>query len=215
MHVSTHIFLLSSACIHNYDRLIWSICEVVLMVNTNGSVITKITLVNFQSFGHKNGNVLMKLSKMWKDLSSHFLEHQRLCNLTMEKSSITRCAYALNSLAIYLLVLHVSQFFAAMVEKWSQQTTVIRSRPRHPQSNGCIERGNGTMKKILQSLMAEEQTREWIKFLPRVQCKMLLALILYPYAYGYRATYIVKIYAYPAIRIASLQSNRLLVRIPR
>lgn len=81
-------------------------------------------------------------------------------------------------------MLYVYQFFDAMVEKWSQQTTVIRSRPRHPQSNGCIERGNGTMKKMLQSLMAEEQTREWVKFIPRVQCKFL-RLILFSYIANY------------------------------
>ena len=86
-------------------------------------------------------------------------------------------------------MLHVHQFFETMVEKWSQQTTVIRSRPRHPQSNGCIEQGNGTMKKMLQSLMAEEQTREWIKFIPRVQCKKFLALILFSYICIWLATY--------------------------
>ena len=50
------------------------------------------------------------------------------------------------------------------------KTTVIRGRPRHPQSNECIEQANGTMKRMLQSLMAEESTREWVKFIPRVQC---------------------------------------------
>ena len=65
-------------------------------------------------------------------------------------------------------MLYVHQFFETMVEKWSQQTTVIRNRPRYPQSNGCIERGNGIMKKMLHSLMADEQTREWTKFIPRV-----------------------------------------------
>ena len=60
-----------------------------------------------------------------------------------------------------------------MVRKWSQQTTVIRGRPRHPQSNGCIEQANGTMKRMLQSLMADESTREWVKFIPRVQCTYL------------------------------------------
>ena len=60
-----------------------------------------------------------------------------------------------------------------MVRKWSQQTTVIKGRPRHPQSNGCIEQANGTMKRMLQSLMADESTREWAKFIPRVQCTVL------------------------------------------
>ena len=72
-------------------------------------------------------------------------------------------------------MLYVHQFFETMVEKWNQQTTVIQSRPRHPQSNGCIERGNGIMKKMLQSLMTDEQTREWIKFIPRVQCNSLFS----------------------------------------
>ena len=45
------------------------------------------------------------------------------------------------------------------------------------------------MKKMLQSLMAEEQTREWIKFIPRVQCKKFLALILFSYICIWLATY--------------------------
>ena len=63
-----------------------------------------------------------------------------------------------------------------MVKRWSQQTTVIRGRPRHPQSNGCIEQANGTMKRMLQSLMAEESTRQWVKYIPRVQCMLGLYL---------------------------------------
>lgn len=55
-----------------------------------------------------------------------------------------------------------------MVKQWCQQTVVIRGRPRHPQSNGCVEQANGTMKRMLQSMMAENQTREWVKFIPRV-----------------------------------------------
>ena len=60
-----------------------------------------------------------------------------------------------------------------MVKQWCQQTVVIRGRPRHPQSNGCVKQANGTMKRMLQSLMAENQTQEWVKFIPRVQCRFI------------------------------------------
>ena len=40
--------LLSTAYNYTYDRLIWLICEVVLMGSTNGLVITKTTSVNSQ-----------------------------------------------------------------------------------------------------------------------------------------------------------------------
>ena len=63
------------------------------------------------------------------------------------------------------------QMFDLMVKQWCQQTVVIRGRPRHPQSNGCVEQANGTMKRMLQSLMAENETQEWVKFIPRIQCK--------------------------------------------
>ena len=60
-----------------------------------------------------------------------------------------------------------------MVKQWCQQTVVIRGRTRHPQSNDCVEQANGTMKRMLQSMMAENQTQEWVKFIPSVQCRFI------------------------------------------
>ena len=39
------------------------------------------------------------------------------------------------------------------------------------------------MKKMLQSLMAEEETNEWIKFIPRIQCKNILTYYIYTFAF--------------------------------
>ncbi|XP_065893763.1 KRAB-A domain-containing protein 2-like [Dysidea avara] len=65
-----------------------------------------------------------------------------------------------------------NEIFHQMVKQWSQQAIVIRGRPRHPQSNGCVEQANGTMKHMLQSLMCQLKTKEWVKLIPRIQFTM-------------------------------------------
>jgi len=80
----------------------------------------------------------------------------------------------------------VKQLFAKIVKQWGQQTILIKGRPRHPQSNGCIEQANGTLKHMLQSMMADDNTRGWVKYLPRVQCKYKLLLsdvLIYTHTY--------------------------------
>jgi len=59
-----------------------------------------------------------------------------------------------------------------MVKQWSQQAIVVRGRPRHPQFNRYVEQANGTTKHMLQSLMCQHKTKEWVKFIPRIQCKL-------------------------------------------
>ncbi|XP_065909687.1 uncharacterized protein [Dysidea avara] len=62
-----------------------------------------------------------------------------------------------------------NELFETIVHEWSQETILIRGRPRHPQSNGCVEKANGVVKHMLTSLMADMKTTEWVQFLPRVQ----------------------------------------------
>ncbi|XP_065903846.1 KRAB-A domain-containing protein 2-like [Dysidea avara] len=62
-----------------------------------------------------------------------------------------------------------NELFEMIVHEWSQETILIRGRPRHPQSNGCVEKANGVVKHMLTSLMADMKTTEWIQFLPRLQ----------------------------------------------
>jgi hypothetical protein len=38
---------------------------------------------------------------------------------------------------------------------------IIRSRPRHPQSNGAVESGNGTLKSRLEGWMMDHQSTKW------------------------------------------------------
>ena len=51
---------------------------------------------------------------------------------------------------------------------------MIKGRPRHPQSNGSIEQGNGTIKRMLSSYMVECDDHKWVKHIPKVQCKYIL-----------------------------------------
>ena len=54
---------------------------------------------------------------------------------------------------------------------------MIKGRPRHPQSQGCVEQGNG-VKQILSSFTAESENNEWVKYIPKVQCKLLCHCIV-------------------------------------
>ena len=39
--------------------------------------------------------------------------------------------------------------------------TLVNGRPRHPQSQGCVERSNGDMKNKIQSWMRDNDTTNW------------------------------------------------------
>ena len=52
-----------------------------------------------------------------------------------------------------------------------REITCIRSRPRHPHSQGKIERSHGTLKLILlYNLLMEESGTNWAKQLPQYEC---------------------------------------------
>lgn len=49
---------------------------------------------------------------------------------------------------------------------------LINGRPRHPQSQGSVERSNGTMKKKLNSWLRDNNTQNWTRGLMFVQWSM-------------------------------------------
>nr|XP_045590715.1 KRAB-A domain-containing protein 2-like [Procambarus clarkii] len=65
------------------------------------------------------------------------------------------------------------EFVAAVIhqlrtELWPK-LILINGKPRHPQSQGSIERANGDITKMLGSWMCENRTRDWSAGLPFVQ----------------------------------------------
>lgn len=58
----------------------------------------------------------------------------------------------------------------AMIADWPGQSAVIRGRPRHPQSQGVVERANGEVKRRLQGLRRSDPF-QWATLLPKVMCK--------------------------------------------
>lgn len=49
---------------------------------------------------------------------------------------------------------------------------LINGRPRHPQSQGSVEKGNGTMKNSLIAWMRDNNTAEWTRGLHLIQWGM-------------------------------------------
>ena len=55
------------------------------------------------------------------------------------------------------------------LKKHWPQLKIIKSKPRHPQSQGSIERANGDITTILKCWLDEHCTNDWVKALPFVQ----------------------------------------------
>lgn len=50
---------------------------------------------------------------------------------------------------------------------------VINGRPRHPQSQGCVERGNKVLQERLAKWMAVTNSSSWTTGLPLIICKLI------------------------------------------
>ena len=65
------------------------------------------------------------------------------------------------------------EFVNSVIEKllrsWSTNIQIIQGRPRHPQSQGVIERAHRTLEQKLSTQL--ESNRQWSKLLPRIVCK--------------------------------------------
>ena len=55
------------------------------------------------------------------------------------------------------------------LKKYWPQLRIVKSKPRHPQSQGSVERANGDITMILKCWLAERDTSDWVKALPFVQ----------------------------------------------
>ena len=71
------------------------------------------------------------------------------------------------------------EFVNSLIEKllhaWSTDIQIIQRRPRHPQSQGVIERAHRSLEQKLAT--QPESTRQWCKLLPRIICKVVRSCI--------------------------------------
>lgn len=56
-----------------------------------------------------------------------------------------------------------------MMKTFWPETKLIRGSPRHPQSQGSVEKANGDVKRMLCGLMREKNTCNWVDLLKQVQ----------------------------------------------
>lgn len=56
-----------------------------------------------------------------------------------------------------------------MMQTFWPETQLIRGSPRHPQSQGSVEKANGDVKRMLWGLMREKNTYNWVDLLKQVQ----------------------------------------------
>ena len=73
------------------------------------------------------------------------------------------------------------EFVNTVIEKllhtWSPDIQIIQGRPRHPQSQGVIERAHRTLEQKLATQF--ESTRQWSKLLPRIVCKFCIYIAVW------------------------------------
>jgi len=61
-----------------------------------------------------------------------------------------------------------NKHFVESISSWDGECKIIYGRPRHPQSQGLVEQANGTVERMLMALMAQFNSKQWVKLLPLV-----------------------------------------------
>ena len=66
-----------------------------------------------------------------------------------------------------------STLMAELVKKnWPGEITIVNGRPRHPQSQGLVERGNVKVEEMIACHLHESKgTKSWTDWLHEIQCK--------------------------------------------
>lgn len=70
----------------------------------------------------------------------------------------------------------VNSLVAQLVKDWPEEVTIVNGRPRHPQSQGAVEKANGTVEALLAVRIHEFSGDDapWTSWLPFIQCRLLL-----------------------------------------
>ena len=61
-----------------------------------------------------------------------------------------------------------------LVERWPGKVTIVNGRPRHPQSQGLVERGNAKVEELIACRYTIcKQVIIWSQWLPEIQCESI------------------------------------------
>ena len=77
----------------------------------------------------------------------------------------------------------VNALIHKLVENWPGEVTIVNGRPRHPQSQGAVEKGNAKVEEMLASRFhnCDEDDNCWTTWLPMIQCKSYIKTSKYSY----------------------------------
>ena len=71
----------------------------------------------------------------------------------------------------------VNSVIGKLLHSWSADIQIIQGHPRHPQSQGAIERAHRTLEQKVATQL--ESTRQWFKLLPCIICKFCIVSYIY------------------------------------
>ena len=60
-----------------------------------------------------------------------------------------------------------------LVEHWPGKVTSVNGRPRHPQSQGLVERGNAKVEELIACQFTSWKQVIWSQWLPEIQCESI------------------------------------------
>ena len=70
----------------------------------------------------------------------------------------------------------VNRVIENIIKSWPGRVQLITGRPRHSQTQGLVEQGNYTVERMLSALFCDTGSNSWASWLPRIQCKTILAI---------------------------------------
>ncbi|CAF0762131.1 unnamed protein product [Brachionus calyciflorus] len=62
-----------------------------------------------------------------------------------------------------------STLMVNLIEPWDGNCKIIYGRPRHPQSQGLVEQGNGSLERMIASMLIQFNTNDWVNLIPKIQ----------------------------------------------
>ncbi len=82
----------------------------------------------------------------------------------------------------------VNQYISKLKINWDGDCAHKRGKPRAPHAQGLVEQGNGTLKKMIQSMQAQFKVKQWHTLLTKIQynlntqkstCMLIIWLLLH------------------------------------
>ena len=61
-----------------------------------------------------------------------------------------------------------------VVQRWPGRCVIVRGRPYHPQSQGCVEKGHTSVKSMICTRRVDNGSGHWASWLGSIQCKSIL-----------------------------------------